>query len=50
VERGNTAIATGAWHGKGITDGKAVDQHERRVDTWNQNGKWQCIASTPAKM
>jgi ketosteroid isomerase-like protein len=53
VVRGNTAIATGAWHGKGTTaDGKAVDDHERWVDTWNQNGKWQCIASasTPAKM
>ena len=52
---GNTAIATGAWEGKGTSgDGKTVDAHERWVDTWMKmpNGKWQCIASasTPAKM
>ncbi len=52
---GNTAIATGAWTGKG-TDamGKSVDAHERWVDTWMKmpNGKWQCIASAsaPSKM
>ena len=52
---GNTAIATGAWQGKG-TDGygKAIDAHERWVDTWMKmpGGKWQCIASAsaPAKM
>jgi ketosteroid isomerase-like protein len=53
VVRGNTAIATGAWRGKGTTaDGKSIDVHEQWMDTWNQNGKWQCIASasTPAKM
>ncbi len=52
---GNTAIATGAWQGKGKQgDGKAVDAHERWVDTWVKmpGGKWQCIASAsaPAKM
>ncbi len=52
---GNTAIATGAWQGKGTTgDGKAVDSRERWVDTWVKmpNGKWQCIASAsaPTKM
>jgi len=52
---GNTAIATGAWRGKGTgSDGKAVDAHERWVDTWMKmpSGKWQCIASAsaPAKM
>jgi ketosteroid isomerase-like protein len=52
---GNTAIATGAWQGKGTSsDGKAVDTHERWVDTWVKmpSGKWQCIASAsaPAKM
>ena len=51
---GNTAIATGAWQGKGMTDGKAVDAHEHWVDTWMKmpGGKWQCIASAsaPAKM
>jgi ketosteroid isomerase-like protein len=52
---GNTAIATGAWRGKGTDPkGKAIDAHERWVDTWMKmpNGKWQCIASAgaPVKM
>ena len=51
---GNTAIATGAWQGKGTADGKAVDSHERWMDTWMKmpNGKWQCVASAsaPSKM
>jgi ketosteroid isomerase-like protein len=52
---GNTAIATGAWRGKGTQgDGKKVDARERWVDTWVKmpSGKWQCIASAsaPAKM
>ena len=52
---GNTAIATGAWRGKGTdAKGKSVDAHERWVDTWMKmpSGKWQCIASAsaPAKM
>ena len=51
---GNTAIATGAWQGKGMAEGKAVDAHEHWVDTWMKmpSGKWQCIASAsaPAKM
>src|SRR5271157_3958032 len=48
---GNTAIATGAWRGKGTSsDGKPVDAHERWVDTWMKmpSGKWQCIASAAA--
>ncbi len=52
---GNTAIATGAWQGKGTDSaGKPVDAHEQWVDTWMKmpGGKWQCIASAsaPAKM
>jgi ketosteroid isomerase-like protein len=52
---GNTAIATGSWRGKGTDqDGKAVDAHERFVDTWTKmpDGKWQCVASggAPVKM
>ena len=50
---GSTAIATGAWRGKGVGgDGKPVDAHERWVDTWMKmaNGKWQCIASASAPM
>lgn len=45
---GNTAIATGAWSGKGIDgDGTKIDRHERWTDTWIKmaNGKWQCVAS-----
>jgi ketosteroid isomerase-like protein len=52
---GNTAIATGAWRGKGTSsDGKAVNASERWTDTWIKmpNGKWQCVASqsSPMKM
>jgi ketosteroid isomerase-like protein len=50
---GNTAIATGTWQGKGTdSEGKAVDAHERWVDTWMKmaSGKWQCIASASAPM
>jgi len=50
---GDTAIATGAWRGKGTDqDGKPVDAHERWVDTWTKmpDGKWQCIASASAPM
>src|SRR3954470_19061562 len=45
---GDTAIATGAWAGKGIDgDGTRIDRHERWTDTWvkNKAGKWQCVAS-----
>ena len=45
---GNTAIATGAWSGKGVDgDGTKVDRHERWTDTWvkGNDGKWQCVAS-----
>lgn len=43
---GNVAIATGEWHGKGtLANGKMVDEHERWLDTWLKNGKWQCVAS-----
>ena len=44
---GNTAIATGAYKGKG-TDaaGKPFDEQGRWTDTWVKmpNGKWQCVA------
>ncbi len=45
---GDTAIATGAWAGKGIDgDGTRIDRHERWTDAWvkAKNGKWQCVAS-----
>ena len=45
---GNTAIATGAWAGKGVDgDGTKIDRAERWTDTWVKmpGGKWQCVAS-----
>ena len=45
---GNTAIATGAWAGKGIDgDGTKIDRAERWTDAWVKmpGGKWQCVAS-----
>jgi ketosteroid isomerase-like protein len=45
---GDTAIATGAWSGKGVDgDGTKVDRNERWTDTWVKikDGKWQCVAS-----
>ena len=45
---GRTAIATGAWIGKGVDgDGTKIDRRERWTDTWVKmpNGKWQCVAS-----
>jgi ketosteroid isomerase-like protein len=49
IVHGGMAIATGLWHGQGtLADGKTVDTHERWLDTWHKNGKWQCIASGSA--
>lgn len=49
VIQANMAIATGAWYGKGtLSDGKAVDAHERWLDTWHKNGQWKCVASASA--
>jgi ketosteroid isomerase-like protein len=45
---GNTAVATGAWAGKGVDgDGTRIDRRERWTDTWVKmpNGQWQCVAS-----
>jgi len=45
---GDTAIATGAWSGKGVDgDGTKIDRNERWTDTWvkMKDGKWQCVAS-----
>jgi ketosteroid isomerase-like protein len=44
---GNTAIATGAWAGKGVDgDGSKIDRRERWTDTWvRMGGKWLCVAS-----
>jgi len=45
---GDSAVATGAWRGKGVDgDGTKIDRGERWTDTWvkTSNGKWQCVAS-----
>lgn len=45
---GDTAVATGAWAGKGVDgDGTRIDRSERWTDTWVKtgDGKWQCVAS-----
>jgi len=45
---GNTAVATGAWAGKGVDgDGTKIDRRERWTDTWVRmpGGQWQCVAS-----
>jgi ketosteroid isomerase-like protein len=50
---GHTAIATGAWAGKGMDgDGTKVDRAERWTDTWVKmpGGKWQCVASQQTSM
>lgn len=51
---GDTAIATGAFKGKGTDEsGKPIVPHERWTDTWvkSPSGQWQCVASqgTPIK-
>jgi uncharacterized protein (TIGR02246 family) len=45
---GDTAVATGAFKGKGTdSSGKPIDDHSRWTDTWVKmpDGKWQCVAS-----
>jgi len=44
---GDTAIATGAFKGKGTDSGKPFDEHLRWTDTWVRmpSGKWQCVAT-----
>jgi hypothetical protein len=40
------AIVAGAYHAKGINQGKPFDHHGRFTDTWIQSkGTWQCVAS-----
>jgi len=44
---GNTAMATGAWTGKGVeSDGSKADSHERWTDAWVKmpDDEWQCVA------
>jgi hypothetical protein len=51
---GNTAaVVTGAYHEKGMSQGKPYEYHDRFTDVWmNSEGRWQIIAShysIPAK-
>jgi ketosteroid isomerase-like protein len=51
---GNTAaIVTGAYHEKGVSQGKPYEYHDRFTDVWmNSEGRWQIVAShysIPAK-
>ncbi len=50
---GNTAVVTGAYHEKGISNGKPYEYHDRLTDVWMMiDGRWQVIAShyaIPAK-
>ena len=44
----DTAIATGAWAGKGVDgDGTQIDRRERWTDAWVKmsDGKWRCVSS-----
>jgi ketosteroid isomerase-like protein len=43
---GNTAIVTGAYHEKGVSEGKPYEYHDRLTDVWMKSaGKWQVVAS-----
>jgi len=49
---GDTAIATGAWAGKGIDgDGTHIDRHERWTDTWvkTEAGSGSALPATPPR-
>lgn len=43
---GNTAIVTGAYHEKGMSEGKGYEYRDRLTDVWIKSaGKWQVVAS-----
>jgi ketosteroid isomerase-like protein len=43
---GTTAIVTGAYHEKGVSEGKPYEYHDRLTDVWIRSaGKWQVVAS-----
>jgi len=43
---GNTAIVTGSYHEKGMSEGKPYEYHDRLTDVWVKTaGKWQVVAS-----
>jgi len=43
---GNASVVTGAYHEKGISNGKPYEYHDRLTDVWlRKEGNWQVIAS-----
>ncbi len=43
---GDAAVVTGAYHERGVSNGKAYEYHDRLTDVWMKNGgKWQVVAS-----
>ena len=43
---GNTAIVTGAYHEKGVSEGKPYEYRDRLTDVWIKSaGTWQVLAS-----
>lgn len=43
---GNTAVVTGSYHEKGVSEGKPYEYHDRLTDVWvKAGGKWQVVAS-----
>jgi ketosteroid isomerase-like protein len=43
---GDTAVVTGAYHEKGMSEGKSYEYRDRLTDIWMKTaGKWQVVAS-----
>ena len=43
---GDTAVVTGAYHEKGVSEGKTYEYRDRLTDVWvKTGGKWQVVAS-----
>ena len=43
---GDTAVVTGSYHEKGMSEGKPYEYHDRLTDVWvKAGGKWQVVAS-----
>lgn len=48
---GSSAIVTGVYREKGVSNGKRYSRRGRFTDTWvSQNGIWQCVASQSTLM
>lgn len=44
--RGDVAFVTGAYHERGISNGKPYEYHDRFTDVWMKaGGKWQVVSS-----